>query len=576
VFSCSKGSILMRHRILLLGVSLVTVAAVACGAISTPAPTANSTPTRETAVNTVVVTRIDLSSTLSLTGDVRARSTINVVPKVSGRIEKLLVDVGMHVEAGDVIAELDRVTADLQVAQAEAGLAAARSRLSGMMHGGRADQQAQAEANARAARARLAAMLDGPRVESVAQAVASLDIARQKLAAAQSQPRPETVAQAEANLRAAQARLDQLTKGPTEEQIQAVRLQVDQAKNALLAAQSNRDGVCGGRLTPEYACNAANAQAYAAETAVQQAEQQLRILTAPPTAELLAQSEAAVQAAQEQVNLVSRPVTPEDLAQLASQVAIAEQQLAIARTPFTKNDVEQARAAADAAEAGARLAARPFSDEDIEAAEAAVQQARVQLDLATLQVVESVIRAPVDGIISERFLVIGAMASPATPIVALTSTEVEVSAQVDEANLGLVATGQMASISVAAYPGQPFTGTIGVVAPTVDPRSRTALVKIIPDSIASDRLKPGMFAQIDLTWDAKSGVLAVPRGAVVDPGGFPSVFIVDDGKARLRNVQLGVSDGRMVEITGGLDEAMRVIVDVGDLRDGDAVALAGR
>jgi HlyD family secretion protein len=566
----------MRNPFLLFGVALVTVASVACSAIGTPAPAAKPTPTREVAVKTALATRVDLSSTLSLTGDVRARSAINVVPRVSGRIEKLLVDVGTPIKAGDVIAELDRVTADLQVAQAEAGLAAARSRLSSLRQGGRIEQQAQAEANARAARARLAAMLDGPRAESVAQSTANLDIARQKVIAAQSLPRPEAVAQAEANLRAARARLDQLKKGPTEDQIQAVRLQVDQSKNALMGAQSNRDGVCGGKFTPEFACNAANAQVFAAETAVQQAEQQLRILTAPPTAELLAQSEAAVQAAQEQLNLVSKPVMPEDLAQLASQVTIAEQQLALAKAPFTKNDVEQARAAADAAEAAARLAVNPFSDQDIEAAEAAVQQAKAQLDLARIQVEESVIKAPVDGIVAERFLVIGAMASPSTPIVALTSAEVEVTASVDEANLSLVNTGQVAAISVAAYPGQPFAGKIGAVAPTVDSRSRTTLIKITPDPAAIGKLKPGMFAQISLTRDAKTGVLAIPRSAVLDQAGSPVVFVFDNGKARRTSVRLGVSDGGLVEVTGGLEDGAMVIVDVGDLRDGDAVVLAGR
>jgi len=116
-----------RSRGLLVAFTGLLVASLA--ACQPAAPAAKPSATREISVNTATADRTDIVSTLSFTGDVRARSLISIVPKVSGRIEKLAVDVGTPVKAGDIIAELDRVTAQLQLAQAEAGMAAARARL---------------------------------------------------------------------------------------------------------------------------------------------------------------------------------------------------------------------------------------------------------------------------------------------------------------------------------------------------------------------------------------------------------------------------------------------------------------
>src|SRR5207237_415803 len=84
---------------------------------------------------------------LSYTGDIKAGSEIQVMPKVSGRVEKLNVDVGSHVNAGDVIAELDRAGLQAALDQAQATLVANQAKLAGMQSGATAEDVAAAKAS---------------------------------------------------------------------------------------------------------------------------------------------------------------------------------------------------------------------------------------------------------------------------------------------------------------------------------------------------------------------------------------------------------------------------------------------
>src|SRR5690349_10428425 len=151
-----------------LGIAaLAIVALAACSQPPASPAAATATPTKQVAVNTAPVKRTDITSTLSYTGDVKARQALNVVSKATGRVEKLNVDVGAMVKAGDVIAELDKEQSNLSVRQSEANLDAAKTKLAQIQAGARPEQVAQAEANARAAHARVDALQQASRPEQV-------------------------------------------------------------------------------------------------------------------------------------------------------------------------------------------------------------------------------------------------------------------------------------------------------------------------------------------------------------------------------------------------------------------------
>jgi HlyD family secretion protein len=553
---------------------LVTTALLAGCTRPVPATPAAATPVpeKQVQVKTAPVQRADLVSALSYSGDVKSRANLTVVPKASGRVEKLTVDVGATVKAGDVIAELDKDTTQLAVRQAEAQLAAAQARLETMKIGARTEAVEQADATARAARARTASLEAGPRSENVTQAQVQADNARQRLSALE-KGRDENIARADAAVAAAQAQLDAAVKGPTPAEVQAKQLAVTQARKNLEATQIQRDGVCGfGHST---FCDNARAGVLQAEAAMRQADQQVRVFTQPATPETIAQLQAAIDTAKQQAELARRPAGDLDLAAQQAQIRAADAGVAAAQRPVVPGDVEAARAQADAAAAGAALTANPFTKEDVASAEAQVAQAQAAVDLNKAQLKETTITAPVDGVVSDKLIVVGAVASPATPIVAIVSPDLEITVAVEETQLSKIQAGQAAQIAVSAFPGQTFTGKVSLVSPTIDPKSRTAQVRVQPDPGAVGKLRPGMFAQVNLITEKKTAVLTVPRSALL-PGSEAAVMAVVDGQLKRVPVQIGSRGGDLIEIVGGLNEGDQVALDALDLREGDRVAVASR
>ena len=517
----------MKHpfNTILLTATLAAVLLLSGCSQTNPAPAPNPSgqppaPTAPVSVKTAAVQRGRLSFTLTYSGNVQARRQVSLLPKVAGRVVKLTVDVGSTVEEGDVLLELDKDTATAQVAQAEAGLAAAQAKLDGM--------------------------LAGPRAEQVAQLQAGVDIATQKLTTLQNGPRPETVAQAEANLRAAQARLAALEAGPTQPQIDAAEAAARAAKNSLYAVEANADSLLS-RIGSGYTPDMKEAQAGAAYEQVQVAEAQLAALKAPPSREALTQAQAAVDA--------------------------AAQQLALAQSPFTEQDIRQAELGVRAAEQQLKLAQSPFTRQDLDAMRAQVGQAKAAVDLAKVQLAETTVRAPFAGLISQRLVSEGAMVGPSTPLLTLISGDTEVVVNVDERSLENVRLGLPATVTVGAYAGAEFKATVSVVSPSVDTRSRTVQVRLSPEDTGG-KLRDGMFAQVRLSADSPQGeTLLVPKDAVVQEERETVVYVVSGGRARRQVVKTGASDGDRIEIVEGLADRQFVAVSgLSGLRDGTEVA----
>jgi membrane fusion protein, multidrug efflux system len=117
---------------------------------------------------------------------------------------------------------------------------------------------------------------------------------------------------------------------------------------------------------------------------------------------------------------------------------------------------------------------------------------------------------------------------------------------------------------VDPYTGQVFSGTVTRIVHALDPRSRTMGVEVdIPNG--DGRLKPGMFARVELVVDRRPGTLAVPVEALRVGDGRPSLVVVRAGAVEFVPVELGVTDGGWVEITKGVGDNDSVIVQGKDL-----------
>ncbi len=275
-------------------------------------------------------------------------------------------------------------------------------------------------------------------------------------------------AQAMAGLEAAKAQLDLLQDEPDEEDIEAARAAVTAADEAYQRALA-------GPTAEEL--RMAEAQLRQAEAAVKQAQAAYDqvswnpLIAALPESMQLEAATLALEAAQAQYDKLVLGAT-------ADVIAGAYAQLANARAQLKR------------LEDGAKPA-------QIEAAQAQVRQAETALYLAQLQLDKASVRAPISGIVASVNTAAGAMVAPGAPLAALISSKVEVVVAVEESRLAQLSVGQQAVIRVDAYPDRSYDGEIAIIAPTLDPATRTVQVTIRPTGDAAE-LAPGMFATVAL------------------------------------------------------------------------------
>lgn len=482
------------------------------------APNAESEPkTRiRLGIRTTQVARGEITSLLVYPGELRPKAGAVVATRVAGRIDRLLVEPGATVREGDVVAELDRSALEVQVVQAQAALAAAEARLAAMKAGGEGDMQAEAEASLRAAKARLASLEAAPRVDQIPALAQAARDARNRLAEIEG-GRNQAVAAAEARLNAARNRLDA----------------------ALLTGASE------------------------ASTPVAQAS------PVPLSASAVEQARQAVQQAQQEVAQARQPVSTDELAAARQQLADAEDALLVARWSVGPNDLDEARANVEAAEARLRRAGQPTSEAGIRAGETGVEYAGAALELARLQLRESALVSPIAGVVVETHQQQGATVAAGTPIVKIQPPDYEIAVAIDERQLGQVSPGQTVSVLVDVYAGESFTGTVRSISPSVDARTRMVAARVdVQDP--QIKLKSGLHAQVAIAGARRSGALIVPREALTGAADT-SVMTVVDGRARRQPVQVGVQDGRSVEIVQGLAEGTEVILAPTGILDGDIV-----
>lgn len=171
------------------------------------------------------------------------------------------------------------------------------------------------------------------------------------------------------------------------------------------------------------------------------------------------------------------------------------------------------------------------------------------------------LRSPIRGVLAERYVDPGNLTDTKKPIVRITDeTVLKVVFHVPERDFGLVRTGMKGSCRLDAYPGRVFQGTVAVASPVLDPRTRTATAELhVPNPDLT--LRSGMFAHVTVPLATRE-TLVVDRDALVRmPGtGQPYVFVVEGGKARMRNVRLGVEQETAVEVQEGLRPGDQVIV----------------
>jgi RND family efflux transporter MFP subunit len=241
--------------------------------------------------------------------------------------------------------------------------------------------------------------------------------------------------------------------------------------------------------------------------------------------------------------------------QLSEQRAIPDQEL------------DEAQGRLDMAEAQATFATATVAarEADVRAADAAVNVARAKLARVKTLMEYATVRAPFDGVITERFVHPGAFVrsaadSATTPLLSIARIgKLRLTLEIPESDAAFVRVGTGVEVLVPAVMDAPLTAEVSRVAHSLRPNTRTMPVEV---DIANDdgALAPGMYAKVTVALETKAQALMIPSKAIRVRGSDITVLVADAGKAQSRPIKIGYDDGIWAEVKSGLSGDEQIIV----------------
>jgi membrane fusion protein, heavy metal efflux system len=216
------------------------------------------------------------------------------------------------------------------------------------------------------------------------------------------------------------------------------------------------------------------------------------------------------------------------------------------------------------------IADKEVAQADNDYRKARSDSARTTAELKSLGVsptdpaVNVALRSQIAGVVVERNVLVGqeVRADQATPLVTVSNLDtVWVIADAYEQDLSLVTEGDAVTIRVPAYPGETFPGKVGHVADVIDPTTRSVKIRCLVDN-KSRRLKPEMFAKVDVLNAAGHKLIVVPAQAVLNDGDKSIVIIASEGNVfRPRRVDVGPEVEGKVRVLGGVRPGEKIVTD---------------
>lgn len=231
-----------------------------------------------------------------------------------------------------------------------------------------------------------------------------------------------------------------------------------------------------------------------------------------------------------------------------------------------------ARSEAEYARAKELFARKLISETDYDQARADNNVDTARLRYAEARLAKTVIRAPFAGFTGLRRINVGDYATTSETLIELVRLDpLRVDFSVPETVLPKLRVGQPIDVEVDAYPGEAFSGRITAIAPRVDVEGHNVQVRA---SLANPdlKLRPGLFARIEIQLASKPDSVVVPEQAIWPVGENKTVFVVVDGKAEQRTVTLGERQSGVVEVVAGVERGEE-IVTAGQMKIYDGAAV---
>jgi RND family efflux transporter MFP subunit len=289
------------------------------------------------------------------------------------------------------------------------------------------------------------------------------------------------------------------------------------------------------------------------------------------------QAEAAWQQARARVGLHgdTRQLSLEQNSEVRqAKAALDEARLRFERAGvLIKNgDISQERY--DEAEIGYRSAEARYqaAQDSFHNQTAVVEQRQAELELARKQLNDLIIRAPLAGMVSQRHVSRGEYIRAETPIVTIVkSNPLRLHAVIPEVAVSSMRLHIPVTLTVDAYPGESFKGTISRISPSLDEKARTLTVEANVEN-PDGRLRPGLFARAQVLVNQQSPAVMAPTEALLTFAGLTKLFVVENNRVVERVVKTGIRNGNYIEILEGVAVGDRVAVEnLGKLTNGLAV-----
>jgi HlyD family secretion protein len=298
----------------------------------------------------------------------------------------------------------------------------------------------------------------------------------------------------------------------------------------------------------------------------------LAILRADDLAAAVREAEAALA----QLQQATRPQAQASLREAQSRLAQASREVNRRRDLFqqkmiTNESMEQAIQIETAARTAVEQAL--LANNAVGVGKASETAARARIASAKAQLAKTTIRAEVAGIVLTRNAEPGDLAQPGRVLFEIARAgDTEVLMPLDEKNLGVLAIGQAATCIADAFPNRPFPAKVSFIAPGIDPQRGTVEVRLTVDPVP-EFVRQGMTISVNVETGRRDRALVVPNDVLfATNGNNATVWVVEDGRAVRRQVQLGLRGLIQTEVTTGLRAGDWVLTAIpSSLADGDRV-----
>ena len=211
------------------------------------------------------------------------------------------------------------------------------------------------------------------------------------------------------------------------------------------------------------------------------------------------------------------------------------------------------------------------------AALAKERQAAAEMNRVRSSRADYIIASPLDGtVLNDYSLAPGAMISPSTPLIDIADlTRLKATLKIPESKIFAVKEGMAVFLKFDALRDKEFRGRVTRIDQYVNPSTRTSNVEIeLNNQEAGMSLRPGMFGKASIIEREERGTISLPESAFRSNERGYYLFVVQEGRARAKDVSTGIREGNTIQITGGLNAGEEVIVFGGkNLKDGDMVTV---